>query len=197
MDLLKTILLPLDFTISIEYTMVIATELAKVFQSRLSPTHVLPDDISNEKINAFLRSSALEKLKAAASRIKDEGVGVADPVLEYGAPYEAIVRAAVKVDANLVLIGSGQTLKGDKFQLGTTTTRIIQKSEKPVFVVKEGTPLSIQSIICPIDFSHLSKRALKNAITLAHKFKVCMNINMMYLTAYFGMAKVYDRINDI
>lgn len=179
MDLLKTILLPLDFTTSTDYTMLTAIELAKVFQSRLLPIYVLPDDISSEKVNAFLRSAALEKLKAAASRIKEEGVDVADPVLEYGVPYEAIVRAAMKVDANLVLMGSGQTLKGDKFQLGTTTTRIIQKSEKPVFVVKEGSPLNIQSIICPIDFSHPSKRALKNAITLAHKFKAELTIEVV------------------
>jgi universal stress protein E len=50
------------------------------------------------------------------------------------------------------------------------------KSEKPVLVIKEGMPLNVQHILCPVDFSKTSKRALKNAITMAHRFKAELTI---------------------
>ncbi|MBK7409925.1 MAG: universal stress protein [Saprospirales bacterium] len=82
-----------------------------------------------------------------------------------------MVQAAIGVSANLILVGSGESRKGEQFQLGTTTERIIQKSETPVHVVKEGIPLNVQNILCPVDFLETSKRALTDPITMARRFK--------------------------
>ena len=42
--------------------------------------------------------------------------------------------------------------------------------------MKEGAALNVQHILCPVDFSATSKRALKNAITMAHRFKAELTI---------------------
>lgn len=176
MKLLEKILLAQDFSKSSENVVETAIELAKVFRSEVIPIHVLPDDIVNEKVNSLLNETALMKLNETAKRIKSEGVEVGKPMLEFGSPHDRIVKAAVRVNANLILVGSGENRKGDRFQLGTTTERIIQKSEKPVFVAKEGMPLNVQHILCPVDFSAASKQALKNAITMAHRFRAELTI---------------------
>ena len=176
MQLIKRILLAHDFSKSSENVLATAKELAKIFQSEVVPIHVLPDDVKNEKVKTFLRETVTQKLQATSEQLKGEGVKSSEHILAFGSPHGEIVRAAVDVNANLILTGSGETQKGEKFLLGTTTERVIQKSEKPVFVVKEGVPLNVQHILCPVDFSVTSKRALKNAITMAHRFKAELTI---------------------
>jgi nucleotide-binding universal stress UspA family protein len=176
MQLIKKILLAQDFRESSENVVSTAIELAKIFKSEIITSHILPDDMVNEKVKALLNEAALIKLEKTVDLIKSEGVKAGSPILEYGVPHESIVKAADDIDANLILIGSGETQKGEKFLLGSTTKRIIQKSEKPVFVVKEGVSLNVQHILCPVDFSSTSKRALKNAITMAHRFKAELTI---------------------
>ncbi|RKN79678.1 universal stress protein [Ulvibacterium marinum] len=171
MKLLEKILLAQDFSKSSQNLVHSAIELAKIFESKIVPIHVLPDDIINKKVKALLNETAMTKLEETAQRIENEGVDLDNPLLAFGSPHEAIVRAAVDINANVILTGSGESKKGDTFQLGTTTERIIQKSEKPVFVIKEGILLNVRHILCPVDFSESSKRALKNAITMARRFK--------------------------
>ncbi|MDO5986706.1 universal stress protein [Flavivirga amylovorans] len=184
MKLLENILLADDFSKSSENVVETAIELAKVLQAKIIPIHVLPDDIVNEKVKSLLHETAVAKLEETANKIEKAGVQAGKPILEFGSINDRIVRAAVNVNTNLILIGSGESQKGDRFRLGTTAERIIQKSEKPVFVVKEGVPLNIQNILCPIDFSETSKRALKDAITMAHKFKAELTILGVCETQY-------------
>jgi nucleotide-binding universal stress UspA family protein len=152
----------------------------------------------NEKVKSLLNETAMKKLEETAARVKREGVKVGEPILAFGSPHEEIVQAAVDVNAGLILTGSGETQKGDKFLLGTTTERIIQKSEKPVFVVKENAPLNVQHILCPVDFSPPSKRALKNAITMSHRFKAeltVLSVCELPSSVWFNSGKDWEEEN--
>jgi nucleotide-binding universal stress UspA family protein len=171
MKLLDKILVALDFSESSQNVILSAIELAKIFESTIVPVHILPDDVVNKKVKSMLNQMALEKLKETEDLIRKDGVAVEKPLLIVGVPHQAIVRAAVDVNANLILIGSGETHKGDSYRLGITAERIIQKSQKPVFVIKEDVLLNVHHILCPVDFSDASRRALKNAVTMARRFK--------------------------
>lgn len=198
MKLIEKILLAQDFSKPSENVVVTAIEFTKIFQSKIIPIHVLPNDIVNEKAKSLLNETAMKKLEETANFIKKDGVKVGEPILAYGSPHEEIVRAAIDVNANLILTGSGETQKGDKFLLGTTTKRIIQKSEKPVFVVKEDVPLNVQHILCPVDFSDTSKRALKNAITMSHRFKAeltVLSVCELSGSAWFTSGKDWEEEN--
>jgi universal stress protein E len=176
MELIKKILLAHDFSKSSNNVVTTAMELAKVFHSEIVPIHILPDDVVTEKVKSLLEETATKKLQETIDHLKSEGVKAGEPILAFGSPHEKIVEAAVDTNANLIVIGSGVNKKGKKFLLGTTTERIIQKSEKPVFVEKEDVPLKVKHILCPVDFSDTSKRALRNAITMAYRFKAELSI---------------------
>lgn len=176
MKLLEKILLAHDFSASSKHVEETAIKLAKVFHSKIIPIHVLPDDIVNENVRTHVTKVAGEKLKEVTTRLKNANVAVDEPILEYGSPYEGIVKAAIKVNANLILSGSGETLHGSNVHLGTTTERIIQKSGKAVFVAKAGIPLNVHHILCPVDFSEASERALKNAIIMTRRFRAELTI---------------------
>ncbi|MEO1262451.1 MAG: universal stress protein [Bacteroidota bacterium] len=176
MKLIEKILLANDFSRSSENVVATAMEFARIFHAEVVPIHVLPDDLENEKVKYLLHETATQKLQETADRLIGEGVKTGEPILAFGSPHHVIIEAAVDANASLILTGSGETQKGEKFLLGNTAERIIQKSEKPVLVVKEGVALNAQHILCPVDFSVTSKRALKNAITMAHRFKAELTI---------------------
>ncbi|MEM0932551.1 MAG: universal stress protein [Bacteroidota bacterium] len=200
MKLLKKILLALDFGKSSENVVGSAIELAKVFQSTIIPLHVLPDDITNEKVSTLLKETAEAKLSEVTQKILNEGVAVKAPLTLSGTPYEVISRTAANADVNLILMGSGETQKGDVFRLGTTAERVIQKSEKPVFIIKEEILLNVHHILCPVDFSEASKRALHNAITIARKFKselTILNVCEVPKSSWFPSGSFMELENDL
>ncbi len=176
MKLLKKVLWAHDFSAASKQVEETAVKLATVFHSTIIPIHVLPDDIINDNVRAHVIKKAEEKLEGTVSRLQDTGITIGGSILEYGSPHECIVNAAVKVNANLILVGSGEGLQGATVHLGTTTERVIQKSGKPVFVAKAGIPLNVHHILCPVDFSQASERALKNAITMTRRFRAELTI---------------------
>lgn len=183
---LEKILLANDFSKTSENVVSSAIELAKIFGSTIVPIHVIPKNLENEKIKNLLRETAINKLELSELRIKDEGLNVEPSILSEGNTQGAIVKNSIDTNANLILMGSGETKKGDNFKLGITTERIIQKSHKPVFVIKEDALLNVHHILCPVDFSPASKRALQNAIIMARKFKSELTILSVYETQFFS-----------
>ena len=131
MKLLQKILLAHDFSKSSEQVVATAITLAKVFHAKIIPIHVLPDDNLNEKVKLLLHETATQKLEQTADRIKQEGIEVGKPLLKYGSPYENIVNAAQNERVNLIVIGPGETIEKENFQLGTTAHRVIQGSDNP------------------------------------------------------------------
>lgn len=176
MKLLDHILLGQDFSETSSNTLDSAIILAKAFESKITPIYVLPDDIVSEKAKMLLKEAAGLKLKETIQKIEDQNIETGDALMRHGSPIDAISRAAVEVNSNLLVLGAGDSSKKQNFKLGTTTERIIQKSEKPVFVIKENLTLSISKILCPVDFSLASERALTNAIIMAKAFKAHLTI---------------------
>lgn len=170
MKLLERILLATDFSKSSENLLEYGINLAKTFHSQILLVHVLPDDINNEKAKLLLSQAAAKQLDDTRNKIKKEGLKTGEPLLEFGSPFDRITQAADNVDANLILVGSGEKSENENFPLGITAYKIIRKSNKPVWVVKQGSVFNIKNILCPIDFSAESGRALKNAITIARRF---------------------------
>lgn len=193
MKLLKNILVAIDFSKSSENVLKNAINFAKTFQSKITLIHILPGDIDNEKVCFLLEKAANTLLKEVNDRVINEGINTGDPILEYGNYCDKIVHASDKIKANLVIVGAGEKLKNDAFQLGTTAEKIIRKSNKPVFVVKNNQTLGIKKIICPIDFSKESKRALNSAIIIAR----LLNAKLIILSVYWTYRETIAKLDAI
>lgn len=199
MNLLEKILLATDLSKSSKNVVENAIGLAKIFRSKIILIHVLPDDIKNEKARLLLDEAAIKRLGAINDRIISKGIKTAKPILEYGNYFDKIIQTADSINANMILIGAGEKLKNDIFQLGTTAEKIIRKSVKPVWIIKNDNPLKIENILCPVDFSPESERALKNAIIIARRFKAELVILSVYKVAYSGSLRLqiaWDEQNE-
>lgn len=171
MKLLQKILAPTDLLDSSENVVDHAIGLARIFESEVVLMHILAESVDNDKVRQFLEEAAHRRLGELKARIEKAGVKASTPILIPGSHFEKIVTTADQLKVNMVLIGSGEKQKGEKFQLGTTAERIIRRSGRPVWVVKQGQPFGMRKILCPVDFSKESKLALKNAILLARRIK--------------------------
>lgn len=180
MKLINRILVATDFSETSENVVDNAVEMAKVFGSEIGLVYVLPKDIGSEKANALLENFAKKQLDQLSKNIEAKGVKTLDPILENGDFSEKIIEVSEKINANFIFAGAGEKVKNGVAQLGSNAEKIIKKSFKPAFIVKNGVPLKISKILCPVDFSPESKRALKNAITLAHKFKAELVLLAVY-----------------
>lgn len=179
MKLLEKILLATDFGKSTENLVNNAIGLAKTFNSKIILVHVLPN-LKNEKTGIFLKEAILKKLEIINEKINNAGIITDKPILEYGNHFDKIIQTADGINANTILIGAGEKLNNDRCQLGTTAEKIIRQSDKPVWVIKNENTLKVRNILCPVDFSQESKRALNSAITIAKKFKAKLVVLSVY-----------------
>lgn len=186
MKLLENILLATDFSKSTENIVRKAIGLAKIFQAKITLIHVLPDNITDKKAKLLLNEAAMNQLEIINKSINSEGVLTNNSILEYGSPFDRIVVTANTINTNLLLIGAGEKLENDIFQLGITAEKIIRRSNKPVWVIKRDRSLDIKKILCPVDFSRESKQALKNAIIMARRFNAELNILSVNQLVYSG-----------
>lgn len=192
MELIKNILVAIDFRESSDNIIENAIAFAKKFNAKLTLIHILPKDIENEKVGALVRESATEELNKANNRLKAENIKTGEPFLKFGNYSDKIVFTSKEIDANLIIIGAGEKQTKDSFQLGTTAGRVIRKSSIPVFVIgKEQKLTEIKNILCPVDFSNESSNALNNAIAIARLF----NSKLIVLSAYTPFNQTITRID--
>ncbi|MFV0590886.1 MAG: universal stress protein [Draconibacterium sp.] len=199
MKKLRTILLATDFGKSSDNLLRYAMGLAKIFQSRIIPVYVLPDDIKKETVTLLLRETAIKRLDILQDKMKAGGLETMEYVLESGNPRDKIIEVAQKVNADLILMGSGEKVKGIFLHLSDLTTKVIRRSPKPVWVVKQEDELDIRRIICAVSFSAQSKRALKNTITLARKFKaglIIFSVSEIYHQGTLRRTAYWDKVNE-
>lgn len=193
MKLLKRILVATDFSSTSDNVVENAINMAKTFESEIVLIYVLPTDIKNKKVNDLLKEFVTKQLNTMNDKIKDKGIITLAPVLEYGDFSDKIIDVSEKINANIIFAGAGEKLRNNIFQLGSNAEKIIKKSNKPVFIVKNEKSLSIKKILCPVDFSLESKRALKNGIIMAHRFKAELIIFSVYKVSH--LFSIRNRIN--
>ena len=179
MKLLEKILVATDLSPSADGLIQNGIELAEKFKATIILVYVLKSKIEDEKIQQFLLSAARNELQRLRKDIKNKGVDCSEPIIAKGDFYTEIVKEAKINDVNLIFMGSGMHDDGSH-KLGSITEKVIQKSEIPVWVMKKGSKLEINKILCPVDFSDSSTRALKNAIIIAKKCKAELTILNVY-----------------
>jgi len=178
MKMLKRILVCLDFTSPHQPVLDAAESLARSFGSELVLLHVLPlrGGALPESALVMAREGAAQRLANCREELAKAGATVADPVVREGVAFDQIIRESEFCDANLILLGSRARDAENKAVFGTTAERLCRKANKPIWMVRGPNTFVVREILCPIDLSDASKRALKNAIHLARKLQAALTV---------------------
>lgn len=200
MKLVEKILVPTDFHGSSDRSLEMAIELAKKFDSEIILLHILSNNPSLNEYESLIKKEVNRQFSALHSRLTENGIKKISQVIRAGKKYDVIVKFAESEDVNMILMGSGESRSKDQSRLGTTTKRVIELSTKPVWVTLEDSTQDIKSIVCPIDFSGPSRRALTNAIHLARYFKaklVVLTVSESVAYLLDGLDMEMDSVEDI
>lgn len=153
MKLLEKILVATDFESASKDALQMAFVLPKEFHSEIILIHVIPEVRGYANLRGRIRKKVMEKVKQIEIELRKKGVSSVETIVRFGIPFERIIEHSEELDVNLITTGSGKTDK--KYQLGTTAERIIIYANKPILVVRRGSPHSFGGSFAPLIFQKL------------------------------------------
>lgn len=141
---MRNILLPVDLADRNSWTSAlrVALEQVRLHGATLHVVSVLPDFGMSVVGSYFRKDYEKEALAAFATALRDwvdthvpEDVTVRPHVL-HGSIYDEILRAANKLDADLIVIGSHRPELKD-YLLGPNAARVVRHARQSVYVVRD------------------------------------------------------------
>jgi nucleotide-binding universal stress UspA family protein len=176
MKLLDRILVPIDLGPNTDGVVEAAAQLTAACNTRLRLLYVIEEVPHFPAALDLLKQAAEERLVKLHDSVVARGVPCEPPMQVVGKPFDAIVRSADSANAQLIVMGRGGRVQAGHPALGTTTSRVMRRSAKPVLLISPGATRPIRRILCPVDGSNASARGLRNAIQLASMLKARLTV---------------------
>jgi nucleotide-binding universal stress UspA family protein len=182
--ILRKILCPVDFSSHSELALRTAGEFAAAFDAELIILHAQrfePPLYFTASQTAALRAQLRRGLRAARKFLEDfaekqlpAGVSRSYEIIEAD-PAPAILDAAKKSAAGLIVMGTHGRTGLTKIRLGSVTETVLRQVMIPIATLgPHVAPLPAgrrtHRILCPVDYSELARTAFGYAVTLAQRF---------------------------
>jgi nucleotide-binding universal stress UspA family protein len=180
MKLLEKILVPVNVTRDSAEQISNARKIALAYHSQIILLYVIPDEELKDEIRDIVGKAVAKSLKEIRDSLVEQNISVREPMILTGKPVDQIIQVAEAEGVNLILLGSHADEKRNLVKPGVLAEQLIRLSDSPVGVVKPGCATLFTNIICPVDFSDPSRRALYNAILLARQFGAGLRIITVY-----------------
>jgi universal stress protein E len=179
MKLLEKIVVNVNLDNSFHNSIEIAEQLAMKFNSKIILLCVLPKEAKIDSINNYVKTFAENQLK----RITEGLTYPLDKIekrIEYGNSFEVILSVSEIEDVNLIINQLEEESVNSETKIDILSEKLVRKSLKPVMIVKSDTKSIPEKILCPVDLSDSSKRAMYNALKVARVFKSELTILNVY-----------------
>jgi universal stress protein E len=171
MSALQNILLATDFCPASQRAADVAIELAWNFGCHVNLLHVMEPMPSWAESAPEQRGWSEKLLSGVRETLVARKVRVGDSAIAIGPAADTILSHALSTDADMILMGAGESPTTGDYRPGPVAEAVIEHALQPVLAVYPGAPSpKFQKIICPVDFSVASQRAVVNAIRLAKAF---------------------------
>ena len=187
---LERILCPVDFSEPARRALQHAGAIARWYRARLSVVHVLPTfvpptggltPVAPDPLPGLIlldpaRREPLERnLDELVAPLRSGGAEVRVELVE-GAVVDQVLERASAVDADLIVIGTEGAGGVKRLLLGSVAEPVLERAPCPVLTVglpaggrPADEPVLFRRIVCGIDFSQTSLRALEYALSLAQE----------------------------
>ena len=126
----KNILLPLDLTKETKEKVNKAIDLAKLFNSQIHIVSMIEDD------DEFIVNKLTRQMNQVSNFIADSGVECTTELIEGSDVAEEVVKAAERLEADLIMIMTQQEVGWVDFFLAPSAQDIINLSEIPVLAIR-------------------------------------------------------------
>jgi nucleotide-binding universal stress UspA family protein len=171
MKLIEKILVGTDFSPSANAALDRAVDLAGKFKSKIYLVHIIPEfDMTNLSMD-MVQNAVEREMQALKDRVEDQGINI-ETKIGQGVPFIELMKISELKDVNVIMIGRDEKEKSP----GMTAEKLMNKAIKPVWVVPGNQQNDMTNVLCPVDFSETSSRALQNAIHLSRKFEMELTV---------------------
>jgi nucleotide-binding universal stress UspA family protein len=158
--------------------------VARWYESTITVLHIFtPVPVSTFGPGVFetfaLPGADRDQLLAETNRFIESEIAPGMPIeaaIREGNPAAEILDQAVSMNADLLVIGTHGRSGFERLLLGSVTEKVLRKASCPVLTVPRRLPDAVpvgpvlyKRILCPIDFSESSLRALDYATSLARE----------------------------
>ncbi|XGI83830.1 universal stress protein [Halorutilales archaeon Cl-col2-1] len=131
-------------------------------------------------------SKGREATRDVVEEAEEKGVE-ARPVVRTGVAHEEILDYAAGNDVNLIAMGTSAKSGRERFILGSTTERVVRRSDVPVMTVRNGVgaeseknrieePASYDSVLVPTDGSGEAMEAAEHGMEMAKKYGARLHV---------------------
>jgi len=141
----KSILFATDFSESSDHAFQYALSLARKFESRLGIIHVISEPvdlrgfyvphISFDKLEEEIEQGALKMMEKFCRTHVQDYTKVESFVVP-GIPYDEIIKKAVEINADLIVVGTHGRTGLDHVLFGSTAEKVVRKSTIPVMTIR-------------------------------------------------------------
>jgi len=133
-------------------------------------------------VRSFVRQTTSSAIEVAAE-------------VQIGLPAQEIVRAATRLPADLIVIGTHGTSGFQHLMLGSIAEKVLRTSRVPVLTVppraQATSKLPFQEVLCPVDFSRCAREAVHLALSLAEEGDA--NLTILHVLENVGEAPIATR----
>ena len=120
-----------------------------------------------------VRRSMLDELEQAVEPARRAGVSV-ETIVREGDAVRTILHEAERLPIDLVVMGTHGLGGFERLVMGSVAEKLVRKAPCPVLTVAppaenraQTTPIRYDRVLCPVDFSDTSTRALEYGLSLA------------------------------
>jgi nucleotide-binding universal stress UspA family protein len=179
---IQRILCPVDFSEGARHALEHAIVFAKWYAAQITVFHVysapqplvpvltVPGDVP--LLPALQPEEVGEEVRRFCRPLTPADVSLAFAVKE-GSPAKEIVRHADDISADLLIMGTHGRGGFERLILGSVTEKVLRTTQRPVLTVPPPVhtpapgPATYKTILCPLELSEASSRALEYALSLA------------------------------
>ena len=185
---INRILCPVDFSAFSRRALDYSVAVARWYGARITALHVYPIGVPSAAMAPGTplvieplvlsppdREQLRKELAAFADAERGGGVPIDISVAE-GRVWREIISSAESLPADLLVLGTHGRTGFERLILGSVTEKLLRKAPCPVLTVGAGQPDAVPAapgvftrILCGVDFSEASLRALEWAISLAEE----------------------------
>lgn len=185
MSAISRVLCPVDFSDHSARVAAHAVAIARWYDARVTLLHIWVNQASIELPPLVLgeteRTELLDELRHLAE--PHHGVPFDFLVREASDVHQEILNQAETLSADLLVVGSHGRSGIGRLLLGSITEKLLRKATCPVMIVPHHAadvavdrPPRFERILCPVDFSDSSLRAVTTAMELAQESNATLTL---------------------
>lgn len=173
------VLCPVDFSEFSQHALDHAAALARWYGARLTILHVFVTRPAVDLPPARMTDGDRQRLTADLRRLAAHvpvDVALDLRITESSDIYREILTQAEMVSADLLVLGTHGRSGFERLVLGSVAERVVRMAPCPTMIVPRRAadaapdePVRFRRILCPVDFSTASTRAVRFAVSLAEE----------------------------